>query len=514
MGQKKRGWKAIFEECFGHCRLSRLPPGVEVNMILDDMTAGLRKVLHCVTTWDDFCERVRVRVTRSTAPSEESGYETDPADLLYVALFDEGEHVPSSKAPNQREKKQNGPPPFDAPFPVGPTCEIPREHAGGKTFGARVMATPAVRRAVTELSCAVMADCVSASGGCLKLLVSGGMAGKIAVRPGITVTSKLSDGEYYNSNQKDDERRLAVPQNVTVCWTGEGRADAFFSDTDQIGESDLKIPFFVTRENRENVYVISNDFDVVCILLLRMRDWIDPVTKEIQFRIFVDTASRAKDVDCLVDVSELWRSILRYFRKHHPTVRYPVETLVLLVLFTGSDFTQGFSRLGPATVWKNFSEGGCEVLCPKGDGGDLPPEGVLLCGDRFYGDPSKIHKTQTAEAMLYDFLTFNYNRQIRTKVRRLTECSTMQELRTIAASINRTHSTATEWWQLPDDDGAYAIFRRMWWTMEYWINGHKSTSPFPDPLRTDPFTQLPVHGWVRSADGGTENARKVHIVMY
>jgi hypothetical protein len=59
-----------------------------------------------------------------------------------------------------------------------------------------------------------------------------------------------------------------------------------------IGESDLKIPYYISQNLGKVIYIDSTDSDLYCILLLNMRDWIDPITGQFKVQIYVYTSRK------------------------------------------------------------------------------------------------------------------------------------------------------------------------------------------------------------------------------
>ncbi len=113
-----------------------------------------------------------------------------------------------------------------------------------------------------------------------------------------------------------------------------------------------------------NIYIKSRDTDSIYILLLHIRGWIDIKTEKIKYGIFLESSGRdncpgEKPRDMkprFIDVVALWRSILVYFRDNYPGIPCPIETMILLILLTGSDYTDGFPQFGPAKIWESFKE--------------------------------------------------------------------------------------------------------------------------------------------------------------
>lgn len=134
----------------------------------------------------------------------------------------------------------------------------------------------------------------------------------------------------------------------------------------QIGEADIKICHYITRE-RSRYLVVSQDTDIIFILLLHMKTLLDPMTHRFadDLEVIIDTRI-PKDEKLnksrpyrFIDVKLLYGSIIDLFERDYPSVKNPIETLVMLAYSLKTDFTVPFHPylgVSPAVVWNTFSE--------------------------------------------------------------------------------------------------------------------------------------------------------------
>lgn len=128
-----------------------------------------------------------------------------------------------------------------------------------------------------------------------------------------------------------------------------------------IGEADVKIPGLIVYSERKRFLVISQDTDLIFILLLHMKT-LTPFPAD--FELWLDTqtpADRKMGVSRsyrFIDVKALYNAIIELFEREYPDVKNPIETLVFLVYTLETDFTSGFETcltVTPAVVWNTFS---------------------------------------------------------------------------------------------------------------------------------------------------------------
>lgn len=142
------------------------------------------------------------------------------------------------------------------------------------------------------------------------------------------------------------------------------------------GEADIETMNFIDERLGSSFLLKSKDSDWPLIVLLNMEKFIDVETGDIPIRIMIDRshafmrrsngnnnnngkeelkqtpdggdntkAKKQKKKVCYIDVVALWRGIISYFKKEYPEVKNPVETMVAMMMFTGTDFVYDFGIL-------------------------------------------------------------------------------------------------------------------------------------------------------------------------
>jgi hypothetical protein len=130
-----------------------------------------------------------------------------------------------------------------------------------------------------------------------------------------------------------------------------------------VGEADIKIPRFLVHGNNTRRYlVVSQDTDIIFILLLHMKT-LESESRE-PIDVWLDT-QRPDDKRRglsrsyrFIHISGLYRAILTLFAREYPTIKNPVETLVFLAYALETDFTAGFNecaKVNARLVWNTFS---------------------------------------------------------------------------------------------------------------------------------------------------------------
>ena len=108
---------------------------------------------------------------------------------------------------------------------------------------------------------------------------------------------------------------------------GTGFKHCTIYHSNRIGESDLKIEYHIGRLlPHGNVFISSCDSDMIAILLLNMKDWIDPKTGMVPHAIYLDNTPPGGDTakSSYIDVVLLWSSILLYFEQVYCEMRLPL----------------------------------------------------------------------------------------------------------------------------------------------------------------------------------------------
>jgi len=141
----------------------------------------------------------------------------------------------------------------------------------------------------------------------------------------------------------------------------------FSESRKKIGEADIKLVYYLHKVKTHTIF-ISHDTDSIPILLLALRDKINPKTGVIDHHIFLDLSRTFFGNDgktyslgnkiLVVDMVELWRRIILYFKENFWWIYYPIESFCFLNILTGTDYTSNFKDVAAKTVWKKFSKEG------------------------------------------------------------------------------------------------------------------------------------------------------------
>ena len=233
-------------------------------------------------------------------------------------------------------------------------------------------------------------------------------------------------------------------------------------DSFRIGETDLKIPRHIGMHSNKRITVFSSDSDSIPILLLNMRDWIDKESGFLKSKIFIDFGARSTAGLRYLDVVELYRSIGRFAISYK--VQRPIETMCILMILTGTDYVEKQKSIGPSTILDAFMKGKHELFKFQKETNDS-----IFKSDSEIGDIHIRHSITLAEYLLKLFV---------------------QSCMPKTQSKKRKNSSEPEKPNL----GIDSYLRRVFWTLDYWINGSKSN--FLDPVAVEPNTGLSLHGWL------------------
>ncbi len=482
-------WKEILEKCFGHCcHLHELPKPIKIDLVIDDMSLNLRRIfdLHSpIKKWDEIGQRLRTRVQSLRT-----------SDLKrYVITFDERKYVPLSKKPRQEErvaKSMKKTTPFTQEEIDG--IRIEKDVVLGEPqneFFEKIMLNRSLQQLLYRFASEELVDIIlpTSSSEQIDLIIDGGI-----IRKAENDYKEEEQGYVYISTRRNENEKEFV----------------HVKKSEKIGEGDLKIPKNIAKMPNGNIYIRSNDGDMIPILLLNMRRWIDKNSKFIKYGIFIDTRSRAnQEKGCIVDVVSLWRNILVYFKEYFPGIHCPIETICLLILLTGSDYTERFPQLGPATVWKSFLEGGHKILFKTSQSrviydNERKENEAILMDDSFGGMCHQRYSLTIKEHNVFEFLTFCYHKRIlmgNQKKRKQNQYT--------SPSMERNRIFAN--FIIPSDEEIISEIRRVWWTLDYWMNGiSDSKEPFTDPIELHKTSGLSKRGWEYDNQRVVKRAKHVH----
>ncbi len=562
-------WKKIIKRnphVFGNCWLDGIPSPHNITTVIDDFTLYLRSLAYGIQSWDDLAKRSQRRIQENT----------DTTLRRYVVAFDEGESVPSAKKPKQDQRdnasasKANPILPFSAEeesqIKVG---EVPFIPSGIKVpttqfFVERLMAS---RRKHFDIQGFITSELLSfkfpyESTKNSILVIDGGNMEHYKKHNDVyskrVIISKDDIEEDFDAVTPSGQNHWVTKDFSVKAHPGKRRKnvvvnterdDTFneveVSQSGGIGESDVKIPRHISEHGSGDVYVHSYDTDMICILLLNMKDWIDTTTLQVPFNVYLNlTADHGMPE--ILDVLKMWRSIMDYFRDNLKNVTCPIETIVMLMLLSSSDYVEGFPQIGPMTIWTTFFDCGHKILFPDDSTSGFIDEygsfqsqelrvkcvnSDIICRDSKYrhaimcvnsdimcGDSKYRHTIMFDENKLYEFLVLMYQKRFYPQMAPSTPISrAMEHLRSKVEerqaeldAKNALDRTKRKKWRIPSDHKIYAIFRQIWWNMDYWMNGGKEY-PFMDPTAIDPKSKLSRHGWTTNDSGGVKFAERVHI---
>jgi hypothetical protein len=319
------------------------------------------------------------------------------------------------------------------------------------------------------------------------------------------------------------------------------------------GEGDFKIPAGIASAPRgAHVFVRSCDTDMLLILLVNMRRWIDREEDGggPRYTIHIDTngaVQNAANERPILNITKLWAVIVQRFLTDFPWVCYPVETLATLMLLTGSDYLKavytdpvtketkmamGLPQLGPVSVWKAFCNPAARaILFPRNTnngasggwgrncGTELAPPPVIV--ERVHADTVQPIRIGIDESRWLNFIAFMYHHKIFGAYpsphaffsdARGYDFAALRKMRqrafdeAAAKQSDPARISAAARWFPPTPEALFVFVRQMSWHLHYLANG-ASSEPFRDPFEITPIGRS-VYGWVMSND-----RKSVYITM-
>jgi hypothetical protein len=542
-------WKNFLSRCFGWPEMPSAA-AQSINVVIDDISLNIRRILAGVQTWDELAQRVRDRVhllvKRGTLKE-------------YWMLWDESRFVPENKAKTQRDRAAAA----MEPFTEGECASISVGHGSVEQlaksftpkltvadFFTKLMATRSLHSSLYTFITAEVARMDLPEGVvlCLDGVRAQGIVDRklrvrdrcdtqhaqpcslpecqynvtfanIKVPKGIfDVPAEIVRGRLERQGVIKIRRQAA--ENTNIIYVNESRG---------VGESDLKIPAIIAGVDAgSNIFVRSCDGDMLAIFMLHMRNYIctsKPTESEVaagikygmcKYGIYVDTEGPGRKPGSppvpVLDIVELWRCTHRKFHELYVTVPYPAETLAVLMLLTGSDYADRFPRIGPGAVWKAFNN-------PEGRALLFPPDSprtpaVFL--DDVRGQPDTRINIRLEERRLLTFVTFMYH-TLGTKHepflgdagKILENVRVIRQRAAARALAEGKKPTSANSWIPPEQTEIVASIRRLAWNVDYFLNGSKR-SPFQDPTFEVKDTGESLHGWYRdSLTGRVERADSV-----
>ena len=528
----KTEWKAVLDDAFGYCRLDGVPDGTVIDVVIDDGSLAVRRTVHAIDSWAQLGRQLRTRIASFFGPSLQR----------YVITFDEKRHVPSCKQPEQEKRVAaslaQGITPLSgadlANLRIDCRYPVPEPKA---QFIKRLMITPGAQTQFLEFCTAEIASVQilgAASPSPPSSLPAHSLPGSTDMEteaPDLYSDASASVGVHMvvdggriamlderRKNNESDARFLLesaeyLSREPTCIYVLPGERPCIrVEPSSGIGEGDLKIVKHISMLEGGNVYIRSCDTDMIVILLLNMRRWISQETGCARHGIFLDMTSNAAAAAAgknLLDVVSLWRSILTHFCRRYPGIPCPIETVCLLMLISGGDYADGFSQLGPRRLWSAFCDGGHSILFEGSESYRMLPvrdpqdqsqhdpntqfQAIHTKGRCDYGADKQRYSLTFNEDRILRFITYAYHKCLSLPISQRAALS----MDSVRRFVQQKAPNARARWKLIPDGEMRAVVRRIWWWMDYLINGalEKRCNPFLDPTVTHHDTGLSLHGW-------------------
>lgn len=546
----KGDWKHLLIKLWPGCWIQQPPPNEPYTRIIIDGQILMYRLVTGAMTGIDIRKRLENQFKHMWTSELKS----------IVVLFDDVEFVPINKQRVWLERKKAAD--KNNPFPPSDWDQI-QIGDGPLPDMTRFMATrPLIVRLIAYITV------------CLQNLDIAVIQNKDSSRrltmeiDGARILEIINDQPHYVSRHMEIDYRKRV---VTTTSSRDERPGCsnlvdISESHHQIGEADLKIVYYVRKYANERVLVRCCDSDLLPILLLHVYRWIDPVSDTVNRMVHLDASTHdwytypngpeerngettkkktAPPHRNLLDVLSLWRTILGHFHTHYPTVRHPIETVVVLMLLGGNDYLESIPYVGCGTIWDAFDGGGhalfdwtentlrvhdTDVDIKTGDG----PRSVVIAEHKLYQwivfllytaiiKKTDYCTTTNHSTKKYNFQKFGLHAQPvpefacryieRTSgsidvslFRQLTALDiTMIEVRCEADAINqkraknriKKNGTADGGHQLfiPADSALRRMIRNIAWCIDYLLNLPVSDRHFGDPIAMDESSGRSIWGW-------------------
>jgi hypothetical protein len=257
------------------------------------------------------------------------------------------------------------------------------------------------------------------------------------------------DGAVRSSRLKRKRREkkydIEEPAKAGVTYFQQGVPKPVHMDSFRIGEADLKVVKHIGLNMNKNILVLSSDSDNIPILLLNARDWIDIETGNIKPNVYVDFGEKSVVGLRFLSITSLYRCIGKYMIPLK--IERPIETLCIIIIITGTDYVESQYNIGPSTIWSEFNRNGYHIF-KRG------LEDSVFKSDEEIGDPSLRHPVNVAEYLLKRFIDPLMRGSISSKQAKNEKAKKEGKFITPTLSLD-------------------SCFRRVWWQLDYWINGSK-----------------------------------------
>lgn len=478
-------WKSYLIELYPNCWYKNLPDEVKVNHIIDDWTIRYYGLVSGARTGTD----IQVNIKNIFLY-----YHKDSLRFTkeISVLFDEREYTPLAKQVKQRERKKNATKYSNAtPYTMKEIMENRIRISDGILPDLdRIALTPRLIDDVFRYCTDFIRDSNH----------------EILLRSTIWVhggreTSKDDDLKTVPIEfKKTNFENNAYDPNTNYVLNNNQSNITIIKGTPIMGETDIKIVHHINNSNYRDILVRSSDSDTICILLLNMRNWL---SKDTGGGKTLFTKHIWWD-DCfgnILDVNALWLSIIERFKKKYNLTKYYIETMVILMLISGSDFNNNFNGLGPKTVYSNFEDTGYDVMF----GSDKEPL-IDFKNDTFViNDSQKRASIVIKESKMIRFMeTFFVKKMFKKKPydtkRKKRGSNEYDDNNSDRMSIDdfsdKNNGFLVDKFKIPNKAELAAWTRRIWWLLDYWMNAYKKCG-YMNEIEIDDKTKLSKCGYIQ-----------------
>jgi hypothetical protein len=556
-----------YPQIFGKCYLEELPLTTRITTIVDDFHISVRTVDYMAPSYQDIVDRMASRILKSATPSTRR-YIVSIDESEYVPKSKQP--TQKSRSQNQFSELQKehiiiGTEPIIPPA-LGLT---PQEFFGklNSTRGmvsdiqhytcARLLSLDVTEHAATQ-NLTVIFDGVNLKR--IKGYASEEVLQAIPVDISRNPCSKTILVERtWRPKQVDDSRNVIIsvaprdgPPKISVC------------ESSKIGEVDVKMVrdiFTNGMHEGGDVLIKTTDSDSIPIVLLALRDLINDKVRKFPFRVYVEFPDKKEELENLAtepekhddnppsarespvaserkkkylyfDAVEAWRSIHHFFSQKFPFFTCPIETTVSIMLLCGSDYTDKLVGITPKDIWsfcfldEAFKYMGCsfdpygssldnfvddeetDAVIVSSDTGFFSRHGITITHNKFYEFIKNLFfykkKNQIPRPVAIPLSVLREEMNI-PAIEKYKQAMEEAELKRKRGLPTRNPNRP---FLVPEDDEIHALIRRIWWTLDYWMNGAK---PVPEPVM-NPIAvnarNISVCGW-QEENGIVVKARKI-----
>lgn len=163
----------------------------------------------------------------------------------------------------------------------------------------------------------------------------------------------------FNWNHDDNEyfkKNMNMKVRMKIIFNKEnpnGLPQIFDEGKKRQGEGECMIMRFINSlplVDKDKILVVTTDTDFIAISLLNMSESIEKITDKFFREIYMYSYSY------IVNINLLYRYIYNMFRDNMDIFGAfcPIETIVLMFIINGTDYTEGLPRIGLKTIFKYF----------------------------------------------------------------------------------------------------------------------------------------------------------------